>query len=139
MMVGNPINLRIERRLVTSYHGKSIDDFFAGVRGLSYDNPIAVMKEMVTRRHLAPLYGMRNALAPEKKDYLVMEEVPDIFVTGHVHGTGRMDYRGVKMINASTWQAQTDYQKMHNFNPEPSIKPIVNLGTGSVMMKNLKK
>ena len=43
------------------------------------------------------------------------------------------------MINASTWQAQTDYQKMHIFNPEPSIMPIVNLGTGSVMMKNFKK
>ena len=139
MMVGNPINLKIEGRLVTSYHGKSIDDFISSVRGLSYDNPIAVMKEMVTRRHLAPLYGMRNALAPEKKDYLVMEEVPDIFVTGHVHGTGRMDYRGVKMINASTWQSQTDYQKMHNFNPEPSIMPLVELGSGSVMMKNFKK
>lgn len=94
------------------------------------------MRAMAERRHLAPMYGQRNALAPEKKDYLVMEEVPDIFVTGHVHGAGYMEYRGVRMINASTWQAQTDYQKMHNFNPNPGIMPLVNLGTGRVSMKN---
>lgn len=136
LMVGNPINVRIEGRLVESYHGKSIDDWISGVRQLTYDDPLATMRAMAERRHLAPMYGQRNALAPEKKDYLVMEEVPDIFVTGHVHGAGYMEYRGVRMINASTWQAQTDYQKMHNFNPNPGIMPLVNLGTGRVSMKN---
>ncbi len=136
MMVGNPINLRVEGRTVVSYHGKSIDDWIAGVQQLTYDDPLAVMKEMAVRRHLAPMYGMRNALAPEKKDYLVLEEVPDIFVSGHVHGAGTMEYRGIKMINASTWQSQTDYQKMHNFNPDPGIMPIVHLGTGRTVMKN---
>jgi len=139
MMVGNPINLKVEGRTVTSYHGKSIDDWISGVQKLTYDDPLAVMKEMAVRRHLAPMYGQRNALAPEKKDYLVMEEVPDIFVSGHVHGAGTMEYRGVKMINASTWQSQTDYQKMHNFNPDPGIMPIVHLGTGRVIMKNFMK
>jgi len=139
MLVGNPINLKVEGRTVTSYHGKSIDDWISGVRGMSYDNPLAVMKEMAVRRHLAPMYGQRNALAPEKKDYLVMENVPDIFVSGHVHGAGEMMYNGVRMINASTWQAQTDYQKMHNFNPEPAIMPIVNLGDGRTVMKNFMK
>ncbi|MDD2626054.1 MAG: DNA-directed DNA polymerase II small subunit [Candidatus Methanomethylophilus sp.] len=136
MMVGNPINLRVEGRTVVSYHGKSIDDWISGVRQLTYEDPLAVMKEMAVRRHLAPMYGQRNALAPEKKDYLVMDEVPDIFVSGHVHGAGTMEYRGVKMINASTWQSQTDYQKMHNFNPDPGIVPIVHLGNGRVVMKN---
>ncbi|MGI6008800.1 MAG: DNA-directed DNA polymerase II small subunit [Methanomethylophilus sp.] len=139
ILTGNPIRLKIEGRKVTSYHGKSIDDFISAVRGMSYDDPLAVMREMAMRRHLAPMYGMRNALAPEKKDYLVMEEIPDIFVTGHVHGAGSMDYRGVKMINASTWQAQTDYQAMHNFNPDPCIMPVVNLGSGRISMKNFMK
>lgn len=138
-LTGNPIRLKIEGRKVTSYHGKSIDDFISAVRGMSYDDPLAVMREMAMRRHLAPMYGMRNALAPEKKDYLVMEEEPDIFVSGHVHGAGAMEYHGVKMINASTWQAQTDYQAMHNFNPDPCIMPIVDLGTGRVVMKNFMK
>ena len=138
-MTGNPINLEIEGRIVTSYHGKSIDDWIAGVRGMSYDNPIAVMKEMMVRRHLAPMYGARNALAPEKKDYLALERLPDIFVSGHVHGAGRMTYHGVRMINASTWQSQTDYQKQHNFNPDPGVMPIAHLGTGVIEMPNFVK
>ena len=138
-MTGNPINLEVEGRFVTSYHGKSIDDWIAGVRGMTYDDPIRVMKEMVIRRHMAPMYGARNALAPEKKDYLALEHLPDIFVSGHVHGAGGMDYKGVKIINASTWQAQTDYQKQHNFNPNPGVMPIVHLGTGKVTMMEFAK
>ena len=134
IMTGNPINLKVEGRTITSYHGKSIDDWISAVRGMSYDDPLAVMREMCKRRHLAPVYGMRNALAPEKKDYLVMDHVPDIFVSGHVHGAGNMIYRDVRLINASTWQSQTDYQAKHNFNPDPGVMPIVNLGTGRVKM-----
>ena len=139
IMTGNPIDLKIEGRTITSYHGKSIDDWISAVRGMSYEDPLAVMKEMCKRRHLAPVYGQRNALAPEKKDYLVMDRVPDIFVSGHVHGAGSMIYRGVRLINASTWQSQTDYQAKHNFNPDPGIMPIVHLGTGHVEMKNFMK
>ncbi|MCK9322650.1 MAG: DNA-directed DNA polymerase II small subunit [Candidatus Methanomethylophilaceae archaeon] len=136
MMVSNPINIKVEGRTLLSYHGKSIDDWISGVQQLTYDDPIKVMEEMLKRRHLAPMYGQKTALAPEKKDYLVMENIPDIFVSGHVHGAGTGAYRGIKMINASAWQGQTEYQKMHNFNPDPAIMPIVHLGTGKMTMKN---
>ena len=136
LMVGNPIYLNIEGRSVLTYHGKSMDDWISSVRGMSYDDPLKVMKEMCTRRHLAPIYGQRNALAPESKDYLVMEMVPDIFVSGHVHGAGQQIYNGIRMINASTWQSQTEYQRMHNFNPDPAIMPVVSLGNGRIEMKN---
>ena len=136
LMVGNPIYLNVEGRTVLSYHGKSIDDWVAGVQYLTYEDPLRVMKEMCIRRHLAPIYGQRNALAPEKKDYMAMELVPDIFVSGHVHGAGQLQYNGVRLINASTWQSQTEYQRMHNFNPDPAIMPVVDLGTGKVEMKN---
>ena len=74
--------------------------------------------------------------APEKKDYMAMEYVPDIFVTGHVHGVGEEIYNGVRMINASTWQSQTEYQRQHNFNPDPGIMPVVDLGNGQIRMHN---
>lgn len=136
ILTGNPVSLKVEGRTVLTYHGKGIDDWVAGVRQLTYDDPVTVMKEMLVRRHLAPMYGQRTALAPEKKDYLVVENIPDIFVSGHVHGAGMREYNGVKMINASTWQSQTEYQKMHNFNPDPGIVPVVHLGTGKTLMKN---
>jgi DNA polymerase II small subunit len=77
---------------------------------------------------------MKTPLAPEKEDHLVIEDVPDIFVAGHVHGAGFLDYRGVKVICASTWQAQTPFQRMHNFHPAPAIMPVVHLGTGTIEM-----
>lgn len=139
LLAGNPVYMNIEGRTVLTYHGRSIDDWISGVQKLTYENPLAVMKEMLVMRHLSPIYGQRNALAPEKRDYLAIGTVPDIFVTGHVHGAGYSEYRGVKMINASTWQDQTEYQKMHNFNPDPGIMPIVHLGTGRVDMHDFRK
>ena len=134
LFVGNPCYLEIEDRTILSYHGRSIDDWISNVQGLSYDHPLEAMKEMLKRRHLAPIYGGKTPLAPEKEDYLVIDEVPDIFVAGHVHGAGFMDYRGVKVICASTWQAQTSFQRMHNFHPAPAKMPVVHLGTGMVDM-----
>ena len=136
IMAGNPVSLKVEGRSVLTYHGKGIDDWVSNVQGLSYEDPIGIMREMLKRRHMAPIYGQRNALAPEKKDYLAIEEVPEIFVTGHIHGAGHAEYKGVKIINASAWQSQTSFQKMHNFHPAPAIMPIVNLGTGDVIMKD---
>jgi DNA polymerase II small subunit len=131
-MVGNPASIEIEGRNVLIYHGRSIDDWIPAVPGLQYSKPIEVMREMLRRRHLAPIYGERTAIAPEEKDHMVIEEVPDIFVTGHVHSTGLMDYRGVVMINASAWQSQTAFQKMHNHVPDPCKAVMVHLGTGKV-------
>lgn len=139
ILAGNPVNISIEGRTILSYHGKSIDDWVSSVQQLNYDDPISVMKEMLTRRHLSPMYGGKTAMAPEKKDYLIVEKIPDIFVSGHVHGAGKMDYRGIKIINASAWQDQTDYQRSHNFNPNPGIMPIVHLGTGASRMMDFTK
>jgi len=136
MFVGNPCYMEIEGRSILSYHGRSMDDLIGGVPGLSYETPIETMKEMLKRRHLAPTYGGKTPIAPEKEDYLVIDEVPDIFVTGHVHGAGMSDYRGVRLINASTWQAQTSFQRMHNFNPDPAKVPVIHLGNGHGTMKD---
>jgi len=136
ILTGNPVSLNVEGRTVLTYHGKSIDDWVANVQQLTYDDPINIMKEMLVRRHLSPMYGGKTAMAPEKKDYLAIEKVPDIFVTGHIHGAGKMDHKGIKIVNASAWQDQTEYQKMHNFNPNPAIMPVVHLGTGTTRMMN---
>ena len=38
--------------------------------------------------------GRKTPLSPEPEDGLVIREVPDIFVTGHVHGHECLDFRG---------------------------------------------
>lgn len=132
--IGNPCYLEIEGRKIMTYHGRSLDDWVSSIQGLNYNTPLEAMKEMLKRRHMAPIYGGKTPLAPEKEDFLVIEEVPDIFVTGHVHGAGISEYRGVRLICASTWQAQTPFQRMHNFNPDPAKLPITHLGTGQTRM-----
>src|SRR5881396_143759 len=64
-----------------------------------------------------------------------MDEVPDIFATGHVHAAGVDQYRGVVLVNSSTWQAQTPYQKMRNIEPMPARLPIVDLASGQAIVR----
>jgi len=134
--VGNPCYLDIEGRTILAYHGRSMDDFVANVRSLSYREPEKIMADMLKRRHMAPIYGEKTALAPEQKDYLVIDRVPDIFVTGHVHGCKVDEYRGIKLINASAWQSQTAFQRMHNQTPDPAKVPMVDLGTGEIWIED---
>ena len=39
-------------------HGKSIDDFVAGLRTVTYSDPVEAMRQMLRRRHLAPQWGV---------------------------------------------------------------------------------
>jgi DNA polymerase II small subunit len=124
--------VNIEGVNILAYHGRSIDDFVTHVQQCTYEAPMVAMKEMLKRRHLAPVYGGRTPIAPEAHDYLVVETIPDVFVTGHVHGAGVEQFRGSLLINASAWQSQTRYQKLMNFVPDPAKVPTVNLRDLSV-------
>ena len=132
---GNPSAFTVHGVRVLAYHGRSMDDFVSSVPFLNYANPLDAMREMLKKRHLAPTYGGKTPIAPESEDYLIVDEVPDVFVTGHVHGCGVGEYRGVVLVNSSTWQAQTSYQKMRNIDPRPAQLPIVDLATGEAVVR----
>jgi len=133
IFAGNPCYMQIGEVDVLSYHGQSLQDFSTRI-GVNQNDPATIMKSMLQRRHMAPIYGDSTPLAPEKKDYLLIERLPDIFVTGHIHTTAIDKYRGIVLINASTWQSQTDYQKMMDFSPDPAKVPIVNLKNSHVSL-----
>ena len=133
--VGNPCTLSLHGVRVLAYHGRSMDDFVSALPAMSYAKPLEAMREMLRKRHLAPIYGGKTPIAPEAEDHLIIDAVPDIFVTGHVHAAAVGEHRGVVILNSSTWQAQTSYQKMHNIEPVPARLPIVDLGTGEAFLK----
>lgn len=135
VFAGNPSTITLHGVEVLVYHGRSIDDFIGSVPSLTYENPLESMREMLKKRHLAPTYGGKTPIAPESEDHLVIDTVPDIFVTGHVHWVGVDEYKGVKLVNASAWQSQTSYQKMRNIDPIPAMVPIINLQTGRARIK----
>jgi DNA polymerase II small subunit len=122
--VGNPAWVDVDGVRVLIYHGRSFDDIILKIPRLDYSNPVGAIEEILKRRHLVPIYGGRSPLAPEKDDLLVIDEVPDVIHTGHVHTYGAKFYRGVLAINSSAWQAQTEFQKKVNLNPMPGNVPV---------------
>ncbi|MEM3445192.1 MAG: DNA-directed DNA polymerase II small subunit [Thermoplasmata archaeon] len=128
----NPCYLKIEGVKILLYHGRSFDDIVEqGQPYLSYSRPTKMMKELLKLRHLAPTYGGKTPIAPMERDFLVIDDVPDIFVAGHVHTFDAETYRGTVMVNASTWQSQTEFQKQSNITPMPGYVFYYELDTGN--------
>ncbi len=125
--VGNPSLVDLDGISILIYHGRSIDDLVASVPGVSYQEPAGAVLEMIKRRHLAPTYGSRVSISPEKKDHFIIDPVPDIIHTGHVHTMGVQRYKNVLLVNSGTWQAQTEFQKRVNLMPMPAQVPVVDL------------
>ncbi|MFZ0830676.1 MAG: metallophosphoesterase [Thermoplasmata archaeon] len=126
-VLANPSTFSLDGVVVTAYHGRGFDDLIPALPGASYAKPTDVMKRMLAMRHLAPMYGGKTPLSPQSRDGLVIDPVPDIFVTGHAHTFGADRYKGVLLLNASTWQAVTEYQRMRNITPVPARAAVVRL------------
>ncbi len=126
-ILSNPATFALGGVVIEAYHGRSFDDLIPAIPGASYARPTDVMKRMLQMRHLAPIYGDRTPLAPLPRDGMVIDPAPDILVTGHAHTYGVDRYRGVLLLNASTWQAETEYQRMRNITPVPARAAIVDL------------
>jgi len=137
--VGNPASVKLNGVSVLIYHGRSLDDIIATVPELSYSRPGAAMELLLRARHLAPTYGKRTALAPELRDMLVIDPVPDVMHCGHVHAFDVSNYRGTLLVNSGTWQSQTSFQANMGLEPTPSIIPIVNLSNLHVVRRNFGK
>jgi DNA polymerase II small subunit len=127
--VENPSLISLQGVLVQMYHGRSIDDMISLIPGASYENVAPIMIGMLQRRHLAPTYGKRTPIAATREDHLIIDPVPEVLHTGHVHILGITDYRGTLCVNAGTWQSQTSFQKQMNIHPTPARAVALDLGT----------
>lgn len=131
--VSNPSLVSLDGINVLIYHGRSFDDFAMTVKGMSHDQTDVIMKELLEKRHLAPIYGERTPLASEIEDHMVIENIPDVFHTGHVHINSYKKYKGIHLINSGTFQSQTEFQKIYNIVPTCAQVPVLNQGTMKVL------
>ncbi|MCW4018492.1 MAG: DNA-directed DNA polymerase II small subunit [Candidatus Bathyarchaeota archaeon] len=127
--LGNPCTVSIHGVEVLMFHGRSLDDIIGSVPGTDHEHPEKAMKLFIQGRHLAPIYGGKTTLSPEKRDFLVIDKVPDIFHAGHIHVLGMCNHRGVLVVNSGGWQEQTDYMAKLGLVPTPGKVPVVNLQT----------
>ena len=134
----NPAVVDIEGVSVLMYHGTSLDEVIAELpeKKASYDRPQDAMAALLKKRHLAPRYGGKMRLAPEDRDYLVVDDPPDVFHTGHVHKLGYGTYHNVLTLNSGCWQRQTDFQRKVDIDPDVGYAPILDLSTHELEIRH---
>ena len=134
--LGNPCEVAFHGVRLLLHHGRSLDDVISSAPNMDFTQPEKAMRLQLQCRHLASEYGNRTSIAPEKVDHLVIEKVPDIFQSGHIHVVRHENYRGTQIVNSGAWQAQTDYQRRVGLVPTPGILTAVNLQTLQVRLIN---
>jgi DNA polymerase II small subunit len=136
-VTGNPSTVTVEGVSVLLYHGVSLDEVIAELPAekASYEEPHKAMYQLLKKRHVAPQYGGKLRVAPEDRDYLAIDDVPDVFHTGHVHKLGFGKYHNVLAVNSGCWQYQTEFQKRNNIDPDYGYAPVVDLDTLDVTLR----
>ena len=141
-MVTNPSYVNIHKKngfpgfTVLMYHGYSFDYYISNVESIrlngGYDRADLVMKFLLQKRHLAPSHSSTLYIPDIKEDPLVIKDIPDFFVSGHIHKMSVGFYRGITTLCSSCWQGKTIFQEKVGHHPEPGRVPLINLGTREV-------
>ncbi len=119
---------------VLMYHGysfTSIIDEIVPIRKYGAKEPQHILREILRKRHLAPVYGSIIQAAAEQ-DMLVIDKVPDIFHTGDLHSHCVENYKGVTFISSSTFQAQTSFMDRIGHVANPGKITLVHLDTREI-------
>lgn len=127
-MLSNPSMIEIKNVKIKMYHGESFTDLIQKNKQLSFEKPCNIMKQQLIKRNTTPIYGLTTPISPEPDDPLVIDTVPDIYHTGHIHVTQIDHYKGVKLVNSGTFQHRTNYQEYHKINPTTGLVPILKNG-----------
>lgn len=138
IVVSNPslVNIHASKDFpginILLYHGFSFPYYADKVQSIKLkgglSRPDLVMEFLLKRRHLAPNYNS-TPIDPSLVEYLVIDKVPDIFVSGHIHRLSVSQYKNITCINASCWATQTEDQEKRGIIPDPAKVVILNLKT----------
>jgi DNA polymerase II small subunit len=131
-MLSNPATIELHGKVFLLYHGNSFEDVAALTPGLSMNKPNGPMLYTLRYRHLIPTFGRRTSIVPSTHDSLVINRVPDVYHTGHIHINSHTKYRGVVCVNSGTFQSQTEFMISKNITPTPGRVPIINLQTSEL-------
>ena len=123
------------------YHGGSFPYISENVDSIRkngrLDRPDLIMKYLLQRRHLAVSHTS-TLYVPGNEDHLVIDRVPDFFISGHIHKTVVNSYRNVTLIGCGCWTDQTEDQEKRGIVPDPNRVILVNLQTREVKILNFE-
>jgi len=141
VLVRNPCNVLVGKNEnfsgmnVLMYHGYSFH-YYANtlprlLKEKATHNPEKIMHYLLKNRHLAPTHSS-TLYFPSKKDPFFIENVPDVFLSGHTHKSGVSYYNNVLVISSSCWESKTDFQERMGNEPDYCKVPMFNLKTRAV-------
>ncbi|MBI4144275.1 metallophosphoesterase [Candidatus Woesearchaeota archaeon] len=119
------------------YYADTVDSIRSSGRPMS-DRTDLVMRFLLQCRHLAPAHSSTLYIPDTRKDYLVIDTVPDYLLSGHMHKSRVLNYRGVGIVCGSCWQPTTQYQQKLGHTPEPCIVPVLDLKQRGVLLLDFK-
>jgi DNA polymerase II small subunit len=145
-IVSNPAVLNIAKTEdfpgfnVLLYHGGSLIYYSQNIPSVRAEGGQKkvdqIMKFLLQRRHLAPTHGSTLIIPDPEEDFLFIDQVPDFFVTGHIHRTSAANYRNITMLNTSCWTETTEDQIKRGLQPQPARIIIGNLKTREIKTMN---
>ncbi len=128
---------------VLMYHGAGINRFIDEIPEIrtkyGHKSPTKVVKEMLKRRHLAPIHGLMDYIPCENKDPMVIDIVPDIIVTADQHRAEIDSYNNILMVASSCWQSITPFEEKIGNVPDPCKVPLFNLKTREVKIMDFSR
>ncbi len=110
-LLGNPSYVSVNGIKFLCFHGQSLDDIALQVSFGTSVEPARLGRVLLKHRHLAPTYGGRTLIAPDKEDLLVISEIPDVFLIGHVHHPSEDFYKNVLILTTSSLTSDTSLEK----------------------------
>lgn len=122
------------------YHGSSFPYLADNVESVRIngrlDRADLIMKHSLQSRHLAPTHNSVQYIPETDEDPLVIDLVPDFYVSGHIHKVTALNYKGVTLVGSGCWTEQTEDQEKRGIVPDPSKIIVVNLKTREVKILN---
>ena len=126
---------------VLLYHGFSYTYYANTVPKLlnvGMDKPDLISEFLLKKRHLGPSHTS-GLITPEALDPLVIETIPDIIATGHIHTLGYKKYKATNIIATSCFQKMTSFMQKLGHHPTPGFVPLLNLKTREVKVMDFTK
>ncbi|MFT7616206.1 MAG: DNA polymerase II small subunit [Candidatus Woesearchaeota archaeon] len=123
---------------VLMYHGYS---FFYYMNNIEYirkaggiERVDLVMEYLLKRRHLSPAHTSNLYIPDPDRDELIIKDIPDFFVSGHLHKFVAKNFKSTTLLNCSCFVGVTDYQKKQGMVPDVAKVAVVNLRTRDVQV-----
>jgi DNA polymerase II small subunit len=91
--------------------------------------PNEIVKFLLEKRHLAPSHGSTLYIPDTQKDPLVIEKMPDFFITGHTHKLDVTNYKGCTIVSCGCWVEMSDYQEKMGMYPDIGKCILLNMKT----------